>query len=107
MTDAPANFPADYVPAKVWSHDEGSGGKFANINRPVSGATHETELPVGEPACGRLSAWLVVWIARQAIMLGCECLRTSGNYAMTLCRLSSWNQMHFAVAYKVRTPHFL
>ena len=42
------NFPTDYVPAKVWSHDEGSGGKFANINRPVSGATHETELPVGE-----------------------------------------------------------
>lgn len=48
MTDAPANFPADYMPAKVWSHDEGSGGKFANINRPVSGPTHDKDLPVGE-----------------------------------------------------------
>lgn len=38
----------DYVPPKVWTWDAESGGKFASINRPVSGATHEKELPVGK-----------------------------------------------------------
>lgn len=37
-----------YIPPKVWKWEAGNGGKFANINRPVSGATHEKELPVGE-----------------------------------------------------------
>jgi len=43
MTDA-----ATYEPPKVWQWDQESGGKFANINRPIAGATHEKELPVGE-----------------------------------------------------------
>lgn len=38
----------EYTPPKVWQWDPGSGGKFANINRPISGATHDKELPVGE-----------------------------------------------------------
>ena len=37
-----------YVPPKVWQWDSSNGGKFANINRPVSGATSDKELPVGE-----------------------------------------------------------
>jgi GST-like protein len=37
-----------YVPPKVWNWEEGSGGRFASINRPTAGATHEKELPVGE-----------------------------------------------------------
>jgi len=37
-----------YTPPKVWTWDAQSGGKFTNINRPVSGATHEKELPVGD-----------------------------------------------------------
>ena len=37
-----------YTPPKVWQWDKESGGRFANINRPISGATHEKELPVGE-----------------------------------------------------------
>ena len=37
-----------YVPPKVWTWDSESGGRFANINRPISGPTHEQELPVGE-----------------------------------------------------------
>jgi GST-like protein len=37
-----------YVPPKVWTHDAENGGKFANINRPIAGATHEKTLPVGE-----------------------------------------------------------
>lgn len=36
-----------YIPPKVWSWDQESGGKFASINRPVAGATHDKELPVG------------------------------------------------------------
>jgi GST-like protein len=37
-----------YTPPKVWTWDQESGGRFANINRPIAGATHEQELPVGE-----------------------------------------------------------
>src|ERR1700690_3927970 len=37
----------DYVPPKVWTWDRDSGGRFANIHRPIGGATHEKELPVG------------------------------------------------------------
>ncbi|KNG92516.1 glutathione-dependent disulfide-bond oxidoreductase [Pseudaestuariivita atlantica] len=37
-----------YEPPKVWKWEAASGGQFANINRPVAGATHEKELPVGE-----------------------------------------------------------
>ena len=44
----PPNYPADYEPAKVWTWDQESGGKWASINRPVAGATHEKVLPVGK-----------------------------------------------------------
>jgi len=37
----------DYTPPKVWTWDKANGGQFANINRPISGATFEQELPVG------------------------------------------------------------
>ena len=36
-----------YIPPKVWTWNKANGGQFANINRPVSGATFEKELPVG------------------------------------------------------------
>ena len=42
MTDAPA-----YTPPKIWVWDKESGGRFAKINRPIAGPTHEKELPVG------------------------------------------------------------
>ena len=38
----------DYTPPKVWVWDKANGGRFANINRPVAGATHEKALPVGK-----------------------------------------------------------
>ena len=38
----------DYVPPKVWTWEQPSGGQFANINRPVAGATHDQDLPVGK-----------------------------------------------------------
>jgi GST-like protein len=37
----------EYVPPRVWTWNKASGGRFANINRPVAGPTHEKELPVG------------------------------------------------------------
>ena len=39
---------ADYSPPRVWEWKRPSGGQFANINRPISGATHDAELPVGK-----------------------------------------------------------
>jgi GST-like protein len=36
-----------YTPPKVWIWKKGNGGRFANINRPVAGPTHDKELPVG------------------------------------------------------------
>ncbi len=42
MTDS-----ADYVPPEIWTWAKDHGGRFASINRPVAGATHDKELPVG------------------------------------------------------------
>jgi len=44
-TDAP---PSTYEPPKVWKWESESGGRFAKINRPIAGATHEKALPVGQ-----------------------------------------------------------
>ena len=44
MTDAP---PTGYEPPKVWTWNKESGGRFAAINRPIAGPTHDKELPVG------------------------------------------------------------
>ncbi|MBN9571198.1 MAG: glutathione-dependent disulfide-bond oxidoreductase [Alphaproteobacteria bacterium] len=38
----------EYTPPKIWTWDKESGGRFANINRPVAGPTHDKELPVGK-----------------------------------------------------------
>ncbi len=37
-----------YTPPKVWTWDSESGGKFASINRPIAGATHDKDLPTGK-----------------------------------------------------------
>ena len=41
------NNDSPYTPPKIWSPDKANGGRFASINRPVAGATHEKALPVG------------------------------------------------------------
>ncbi|MEM9938450.1 MAG: glutathione-dependent disulfide-bond oxidoreductase [Pseudomonadota bacterium] len=43
MSDTP-----EYTPPKVWTWDKESGGRFASINRPIAGPTHDKELPVGK-----------------------------------------------------------
>jgi GST-like protein len=42
MPDSP-----DYTPPRIWSWKKENGGRFANINRPLAGATHDRELPAG------------------------------------------------------------
>ncbi|KIC14828.1 glutathione-dependent disulfide-bond oxidoreductase [Leisingera sp. ANG-Vp] len=42
MSDTP------YTPPKVWKWEQGNGGEFASINRPIAGATHDKELPAGK-----------------------------------------------------------
>jgi len=39
---------SSYTPPKVWTWDKENGGTFANVNRPISGPTHDKELPVGK-----------------------------------------------------------
>ena len=39
---------SEYTPPKVWTWDKESGGRFASINRPVSGATHDKDRPIGK-----------------------------------------------------------
>ena len=43
MSDTP-----EYTPPKVWKWESESGGKFASTNRPIAGATHDKDLPVGD-----------------------------------------------------------
>ena len=38
----------NYTPPKVWKWDSESGGKWASINRPIAGPTHDKVLPVGD-----------------------------------------------------------
>ncbi len=42
------NDSSDYTPPPVWTWNKASGGRFANINRPVAGPTHDKLLPVGK-----------------------------------------------------------
>src|ERR1700754_1733392 len=46
MSDAPPT--SGYEPPKVWTWNKESGGRFASINRPIAGPTHEKALPVGK-----------------------------------------------------------
>jgi GST-like protein len=39
--------PAPYTPPSVWTWNQANGGRFATINRPTAGPTHDKELPVG------------------------------------------------------------
>jgi GST-like protein len=45
MTDS--SDPSAYTPPNVWSWNKDSGGRFATINRPIAGPTHDKELPIG------------------------------------------------------------
>ena len=48
MSDSIQSDTNQYTPPKSWKWESESGGRFAKINRPIAGATHEQALPVGE-----------------------------------------------------------
>ena len=48
MSDNLTSDVPDYTPPTVWTWDKANGGRFANINRPIAGPTHDKDLPVGQ-----------------------------------------------------------
>ena len=48
MNDSSNTDTAAYTPPAVWTWDKQNGGKFASINRPIAGATHDHDLPIGK-----------------------------------------------------------
>ena len=48
MPETPNQTLSEFVPPKKWEWNSESGGRFANINRPVAGPTHDKELPIGK-----------------------------------------------------------
>ena len=41
----------EYTPPKIWTWDKDNGGRFANINRPMAGPTHEKLCPSASIRC--------------------------------------------------------
>ena len=67
----------EYTPPKVWTWDQESGGRFANINRPIAGPTHEKELPVGEHplqlhSLGTPNGVKVTVLLEELLEVGCD-----------------------------------
>ncbi|WP_424627500.1 glutathione-dependent disulfide-bond oxidoreductase [Bradyrhizobium sp. SYSU BS000235] len=88
MTDS-----TTYTPPTVWTWDRENGGKFANINRPISGATHEKELPVGRHPLqlysqGTPNGVKVTVMLEELLALG----HTGAEYDAWLIRIGSGDQ---------------
>lgn len=82
-----------YTPPKVWKWDTESGGRFAAINRPVAGATHEKELPVGDHSLQLYSLATpngvkVTILLEELLALG----KTEAEYDAYLINISEGNQ---------------
>ncbi|MBM0103191.1 glutathione-dependent disulfide-bond oxidoreductase [Steroidobacter sp. S1-65] len=92
MTDKPT-VTSDYTPPKVWTWSKPSGGQFANINRPVAGATHEKDLPVGRHPLqlysqGTPNGQKVTILLEELLALG----HTGAEYDAWLIRISDGDQ---------------
>jgi len=88
MTDSIA-----YVPPAVWTWKKGHGGQFANINRPVAGATHDKELPVGRHplqlySLGTPNGVKVTVMLEELLALG----RSGAEYDAWLIRINEGEQ---------------
>jgi GST-like protein len=82
-----------YVPPAIWSPPAASGGRFANINRPVAGATHDKELPVGRHplqlySLGTPNGVKVTVMLEELLALG----HTSAEYDAWLIRINEGEQ---------------
>jgi len=83
----------EYAPPPVWQWNKPSGGAFANINRPVSGATHQKELPVGKHPLqlysqGTPNGQKVTILLEELLALG----HTAAEYDAWLIRISEGDQ---------------
>ncbi|QNA85173.1 glutathione-dependent disulfide-bond oxidoreductase [Sphingomonas sp. So64.6b] len=88
MTDTP-----EYTPPPVWIWNKENGGQFANINRPIAGATHDKELPVGKHplqlySLGTPNGVKVTVMLEELLELG----HTGAEYDAWLIRISEGDQ---------------
>jgi GST-like protein len=84
---------SEYTPPKVWTWNKGGGGRFANINRPIAGATHEKELPVGRHplqlySLGTPNGVKVTVMLEELLALG----HTGAEYDAWLIKISEGDQ---------------
>ena len=82
-----------YIPPKVWVWDKENGGKFASINRPIAGPTHDKELPVGKHPLQLYSLATpngvkVTIMLEELLALG----HTGAEYDAWLCNILSGDQ---------------
>ncbi|PLC50558.1 glutathione-dependent disulfide-bond oxidoreductase [Pollutimonas subterranea] len=83
----------DYEPPEVWTWDKASGGTFASINRPIAGATHDKELPVGKHplqlySLGTPNGQKVTIMLEELLALG----HTGAEYDAWLIKISEGDQ---------------
>jgi GST-like protein len=83
----------DYTPPKVWTWEKPSGGRFASINRPIAGPTHEKELPVGRHplqlySLGTPNGVKVTILLEELLALG----KTGAEYDAWLIKISDGDQ---------------
>ena len=84
---------SEYTPSKVWTWNKANGGRFANINRPVAGATHDKELPVGHHpmqlySLGTPNGQKVTVMLEELLALG----HSGAEYDAWLIRISEGDQ---------------
>jgi GST-like protein len=87
------NDSAPYAPPNVWSWNKENGGRFANINRPIAGATHEKQLPVGRHplqlySLGTPNGVKVTVMLEELLALG----HTGAEYDAWLVRINAGEQ---------------
>ncbi|MEK8051892.1 glutathione-dependent disulfide-bond oxidoreductase [Ideonella sp. DXS22W] len=85
--------PAAYTPPAVWTWNKASGGRFASINRPIAGPTHEQELPVGRHplqlySLGTPNGQKVTILLEELLALG----HTGAEYDAWLIRIDQGQQ---------------
>jgi GST-like protein len=84
---------SEYTPPQVWTWNQASGGQFANINRPIAGATHDHELPVGRHplqlySLGTPNGVKVTILLEELLALG----HTGAEYDAWLVRINEGQQ---------------
>jgi GST-like protein len=83
----------DYVPPAVWTWEKPNGGRFASTNRPIAGATHEKELPIGKHpmqlySLGTPNGQKVTIMLEELLALG----HTGAEYDAWLIRIGTGEQ---------------